>query len=203
MLIYGIDDPGVSYQFFTLWNFTLFTFIFGLGSVLSLLACFKPDFRQGRSAPNFAEKLFYVLLEIETPTTARTPKVTPQRAPPQNVLRAHHRIEQLGMPAYERVQALQIAAPGPAVPGGKPWRKVVVSTNIAETSLTTDGIVYVVDPGLSKQKVYDPRIRVVSLLVTPISKASAQQRAGHAGRTRPGKAFRIYTEQAFNKDLQQ
>jgi hypothetical protein len=134
---------------------------------------------------------------------ARTPKVAPQRAPPQNVLRAHHRIEQLGMPAYERVQALQIAAPGPAVPGGKPWRKVVVSTNIAETSPTIDGIVYVVNPGFSKQKVYNQRIRGVSLLVTPISKASAQQRAGHAGRTRPGKAFRIYTEQAFNKDLQQ
>ena len=94
-------------------------------------------------------------------------------------------------------------APGPAVPGGKPGRKVVISTNIAETSLTIDGIVYVVDPGFSKQKVYNPRIRVESLLVTPISKASAQQRAGRAGRTRPGKAFRIYTEQAFNKDLQQ
>ncbi|KAG8686773.1 DEAH-box ATP-dependent RNA helicase prp43, partial [Ceratobasidium sp. 394] len=67
-------------------------------------------------------------------------------------------------------------------PGG---RKVVVSTNIAETSLTIDGIVYVVDPGFSKQKVYNPRIRVESLLVSPISKASAQQRAGRAGRTRP------------------
>ncbi|CAE6447767.1 unnamed protein product [Rhizoctonia solani] len=69
-----------------------------------------------------------------------------------------------------------------APPGG---RKVVVSTNIAETSLTIDGIVYVVDPGFSKQKVYNPRIRVESLLVSPISKASAQQRAGRAGRTRP------------------
>jgi len=55
-----------------------------------------------------------------------------------------------------------------------------VSTNIAETSLTIDGIVYVIDPGFSKQKVYNPRIRVESLLVTPISKASAQQRAGRA-----------------------
>jgi pre-mRNA-splicing factor ATP-dependent RNA helicase DHX15/PRP43 len=92
-------------------------------------------------------------------------------------------------------------APPPRRPGGTPGRKVVVSTNIAETSLTIDGIVYVVDPGFSKQKVYNPRIRVESLLVSPISKASAQQRAGRAGRTRPGKCFRLYTEGAFKKEL--
>lgn len=93
------------------------------------------------------------------------------------------------------------AAPAPKRPGGPPGRKVIVSTNIAETSLTIDGIVYVIDPGFSKQKVYNPRIRVESLLVTPISKASAQQRAGRAGRTKPGKAFRLYTENAFKKEL--
>ncbi|KAH7110839.1 P-loop containing nucleoside triphosphate hydrolase protein [Dendryphion nanum] len=92
-------------------------------------------------------------------------------------------------------------APPPATPNGPPGRKVIVSTNIAETSLTIDGIVYVVDPGFSKQKVYNPRIRVESLLVSPISKASAQQRAGRAGRTRPGKCFRLYTEAAFKKEL--
>ena len=92
-------------------------------------------------------------------------------------------------------------APPPRKPGGRPGRKCVVATNIAETSLTIDGIVYVVDPGFSKQKVYNPRIRVESLLVSPISKASAQQRAGRAGRTRPGKCFRLYTEGAFKKEL--
>ncbi|GAB5588235.1 DEAH-box ATP-dependent RNA helicase prp43 [Umbelopsis nana] len=92
-------------------------------------------------------------------------------------------------------------APPARKPGGAPGRKVIVSTNVAETSLTIDGIVYVVDPGFSKQKVYNPRIRVESLLVSPISKASAQQRAGRAGRTRPGKAFRLYTENAFVKEL--
>ncbi|KAK3686771.1 DEAH-box ATP-dependent RNA helicase prp43 [Vermiconidia calcicola] len=92
-------------------------------------------------------------------------------------------------------------APAPYKPGGRPGRKCIVSTNIAETSLTIDGIVYVVDPGFSKQKVYNPRIRVESLLVSPISKASAQQRAGRAGRTRPGKCFRLYTEPAFKKEL--
>jgi pre-mRNA-splicing factor ATP-dependent RNA helicase DHX15/PRP43 len=95
------------------------------------------------------------------------------------------------------------AAPGPRVEGGPPGRKVVVSTNVAETSLTIDGIVYVVDPGFSKQKVYNPRIRVESLLVSPISRASARQRAGRAGRTRPGKCFRLYTEESFHKDLQE
>ena len=92
-------------------------------------------------------------------------------------------------------------APGPAYKGGPNGRKCVVSTNIAETSLTIDGIVFVVDPGFSKQNVFNPRTRVESLLVTPISRASAQQRAGRAGRTRPGKSFRLYTEEAFNKDL--
>ncbi|GME96675.1 unnamed protein product [Ambrosiozyma monospora] len=92
-------------------------------------------------------------------------------------------------------------APEPFTPNGRPGRKVIIATNIAETSLTIDGIVYVVDPGFSKQKVYNPRIRVESLLVSPISKASAQQRAGRAGRTRPGKCFRLYTEEAFKKEL--
>ncbi|KAF9977879.1 DEAH-box ATP-dependent RNA helicase prp43 [Actinomortierella ambigua] len=92
-------------------------------------------------------------------------------------------------------------APPAKTPNGRPGRKIVVSTNIAETSLTIDGIVYVIDPGFSKQKVYNPRIRVESLLVSPISKASAQQRSGRAGRTRPGKCFRLYTENAFMKEL--
>jgi len=92
-------------------------------------------------------------------------------------------------------------APPPRTPDGPPGRKVVISTNIAETSLTIDGIVYVVDPGFSKQKIYNPRIRVESLLVSPISKASANQRAGRAGRTRPGKCFRLYTESDFVKEV--
>lgn len=93
--------------------------------------------------------------------------------------------------------------PPPSRPDGAPGRKCVVSTNIAETSLTIDGIVYVIDPGFSKQKIYNPRIRVESLLVSPISKASAQQRAGRAGRTRPGKCFRLYTEASFVKELEE
>jgi len=77
-------------------------------------------------------------------------------------------------------------------------RKCIVSTNIAETSLTIDGVVYVIDPGFSKQKVYNPRTKIESLLPSPISQASANQRAGRAGRTKPGKCFRLYTERGFN-----
>jgi pre-mRNA-splicing factor ATP-dependent RNA helicase DHX16 len=65
-------------------------------------------------------------------------------------------------------------------------RKVVLATNIAETSLTIDGIVYVIDPGFQKQKSYNPRTAMESLIVTPISRASSKQRAGRAGRTQPG-----------------
>ncbi|EFO25869.1 pre-mRNA-splicing factor ATP-dependent RNA helicase [Loa loa] len=86
-------------------------------------------------------------------------------------------------------------------PNGAIGRKCVVSTNIAETSLTIDGVVFVIDPGFSKQKVYNPRIRVESLLVCPISKASAMQRAGRAGRTKPGKCFRLYTEKAYKNEM--
>jgi len=101
----------------------------------------------------------------------------------------------------EQQQRIYLSPPGENVSGIQ-GRKCVVSTNIAETSLTIDGIVYVIDPGFAKQKVYNPRIRVESLLVSPISKASAKQRAGRAGRTRPGKCFRLYTEKAFNRELQ-
>ncbi|KAL6411212.1 hypothetical protein AUP68_04912 [Ilyonectria robusta] len=76
-------------------------------------------------------------------------------------------------------------------------RKVVFSTNIAEASVTIDGIVFVVDTGFVKLRAYNPRTGIESLTATPISKAAASQRAGRAGRTRPGKCFRLYTEQSY------
>ncbi|KAM3436086.1 hypothetical protein MY4824_004564 [Beauveria thailandica] len=78
-------------------------------------------------------------------------------------------------------------------------RKCIVSTNVAETSLTIDNIVYVVDTGLSKQAVYNPRLRLNMLKTRPISRASAMQRAGRAGRTANGVCFRLYTEKFFNQ----
>ena len=86
----------------------------------------------------------------------------------------------------------------PAPPGS---RKVVVATNIAEASLTIDGIYFVIDPGFVKQKVYNPKLGMDSLVVVPISQASARQRAGRAGRTGPGKCYRLYTEVAFKNEM--
>jgi ATP-dependent RNA helicase DDX35 len=77
------------------------------------------------------------------------------------------------------------------------YRKVIFSTNISEASVTIDGIVYVVDSGFVKLRAYNPKTGIESLTATPISKASAAQRAGRAGRTRPGKCFRLYTEEAY------
>ncbi|KAL5575311.1 hypothetical protein UlMin_017010 [Ulmus minor] len=84
-------------------------------------------------------------------------------------------------------------------PRGK--RKVVISTNIAETSLTLEGTVYVVDSGFSKQRFYNPISDIENLVVAPISKASARQRAGRAGRVRPGKCYRLYTEEYFVNEM--
>lgn len=84
-------------------------------------------------------------------------------------------------------------------PPGK--RKVVIATNIAEASLTIDGIYYVVDPGFAKQNVYNPKQGLDSLIITPISQASAKQRAGRAGRTGPGKCYRLYTESAYRNEM--
>ncbi|KAJ2742304.1 Pre-mRNA-splicing factor ATP-dependent RNA helicase PRP16 [Coemansia sp. BCRC 34301] len=82
-----------------------------------------------------------------------------------------------------------------------PTRKVVVATNIAETSLTVDGVKYVVDCGYYKLKVYNPRIGMDSLQITPISQANANQRSGRAGRTGPGVAYRLYTERAYTHEM--
>ena len=86
----------------------------------------------------------------------------------------------------------------PAPPG---CRKVVIATNIAETSITIDHIHYVIDPGFVKQNAWDPKLGMDSLVVTPISQAQAKQRAGRAGRTGPGKCFRLYTEAAFQSEM--
>lgn len=76
-------------------------------------------------------------------------------------------------------------------------RKVILSTNIAEASVTIDGTVYVIDAGFVKLRAFDPRTGIESLTITPVSKASAAQRAGRAGRTKPGKCFRLFTEDAY------
>ncbi|XP_055376601.1 pre-mRNA-splicing factor ATP-dependent RNA helicase DHX16 isoform X2 [Condylostylus longicornis] len=81
-------------------------------------------------------------------------------------------------------------------------RKVILATNIAETSLTIDNIIYVIDPGFAKQNNFNSRTGMESLMVVPISKASANQRAGRAGRVAPGKCFRLYTGWAYKHELE-
>lgn len=80
-------------------------------------------------------------------------------------------------------------------PEGK--SKVVIATNIAETSVTIDGITVVIDSGLAKLNYYNPRSFTSSLIETPISKASCNQRKGRAGRTRPGVCYRLYPRKEF------
>ena len=119
----------------------------------------------------------------------------------------HNRMKGLGkeapelkiFPVYSALPTeLQSKIFEPAAPG---TRKVIVATNIAETSLTIDGIIYVVDPGFVKQKAYNPKLGMDSLVVVPISQASAKQRSGRAGRNAPGKCYRLYTESAYNNEM--
>ncbi|RXM34294.1 Pre-mRNA-splicing factor ATP-dependent RNA helicase PRP16 [Acipenser ruthenus] len=80
-------------------------------------------------------------------------------------------------------------------------RKCIVATNIAETSLTVDGIMFVIDSGYCKLKVFNPRIGMDALQVYPISQANANQRSGRAGRTGPGQCFRLYTQSAYKNEM--
>lgn len=96
-----------------------------------------------------------------------------------------------GLPMNDQLKAIEKPPKG--------LRKVVVATSIAETSVTIDGISFVIDPGLTQIKTFDPKSGLESIIVAKISKASAIQRAGRAGRTRPGKVFRLYTESTYNQ----
>jgi len=103
------------------------------------------------------------------------------------------------LPIYSQLAAdLQAKIFEPAPDG---VRKVVVATNIAETSLTIDGIRYVVDSGYCKLKTYNPRLGMDALLLCPASQSSANQRSGRAGRTGPGKCYRLFTASAYMSEL--
>jgi len=107
-----------------------------------------------------------------------------QRALPHTVL----------LPLYARLSAAEQQRVFQALP----QRRVVLATNVAETSLTIPGIVYVVDAGVARVNRYNVRTGVTQLLVEPISKASADQRKGRCGRTESGVCFRLYEEQDFD-----
>ena len=78
-------------------------------------------------------------------------------------------------------------------------RKIILATNIAETSITVPGIHHVIDCGKSKRRMFRPSLNLDSLLTAPISRSSANQRSGRAGRDAPGHAYRLYTEADFYK----
>ncbi|XP_064455266.1 ATP-dependent RNA helicase DHX8-like [Ornithodoros turicata] len=106
-------------------------------------------------------------------------------------------LEAMVLPLYSALPSNMQAKVFEPTPEG--YRKVVVATNVAETSLTIDGVVYVVDSGVVKEKTYDPHTGVESLTVSLISQTQADQRSGRAGRTAPGKAYRMYSKAAYNK----
>lgn len=98
-----------------------------------------------------------------------------------------------GWDVYPLFSALPPAAQEEAIaPGPRP--KIIVSTNVAETSLTIDGVRTVIDSGLARTASFEPRRGINTLLITKISRAAAEQRAGRAGRTAPGRAFRLWSE---------
>lgn len=101
----------------------------------------------------------------------------------------------LSLPLYAGLtseQQLYVFEPAP-----DHTRKVIVSTNIAEASVTIQGIVYVIDCGFVKLRAFNPKTGIETLTATPISKASATQRAGRAGRTKPGKCYHLYTQSSY------
>jgi ATP-dependent RNA helicase DHX8/PRP22 len=95
------------------------------------------------------------------------------------------------MSPEQQLKAFELPPPG--------VRKFVLSTNIAETSVTIPGITYVVDPGLVKVKSLQTNTGIDMLRVIPVSQSQANQRAGRAGRECPGKCFRLYRDVEFDK----
>ncbi|VFV16937.1 probable atp-dependent rna helicase [Lynx pardinus] len=90
-----------------------------------------------------------------------------------------------GLPSFEQMKVFERVS--------RSVRKVIVATNVAETSITISGIVYVIDCGFVKLRAYNPRTAIECLVVVPVSQASANQRAGRGGRSRSGKCYRLYT----------
>uniref|UniRef100_A0A183BP15 RNA helicase n=1 Tax=Globodera pallida TaxID=36090 RepID=A0A183BP15_GLOPA len=96
-----------------------------------------------------------------------------------------------GLPAREQFRAFD-SAPYQS-------RKAIITTNIAETSVTIAGVCYVIDCGFVKMRVFSPKLGMETLMIAACSKSSAEQRAGRAGRVRPGKCFRLYPESEFRR----
>jgi ATP-dependent RNA helicase DDX35 len=101
-----------------------------------------------------------------------------------------------GLSMEEQLEALR-----PAPVTSKPRRRIIASTNVAETSVTIQSISYVIDSGFVKQRQYDPRTDSEALTAVPVSRASAQQRAGRAGRVRAGHCYRLYSKEYYDRQM--
>ena len=110
-------------------------------------------------------------------------------------LRKHHPPGLEVLPLFARQTAVEQAR----IFASHQGRRVVLATNVAETSLTVPGIRYVIDSGLARVKRYSHRSKVEALQVEPISRAAASQRAGRCGRVSAGVCFRLYDEEDFDK----
>jgi ATP-dependent helicase HrpA len=110
------------------------------------------------------------------------------------LLRKHHPAQTEVLPLFGRLSAAQQAEVFKAHSG----RRIVLATNVAETSLTVPGIRYVIDTGLARISRYSYRTKVQRLPIEPVSQASANQRAGRCGRLGPGVCIRLYSEEDFN-----
>ncbi|PMD23525.1 P-loop containing nucleoside triphosphate hydrolase protein [Hyaloscypha hepaticicola] len=156
-------------------------------------------------AEDYVEKAVQTVFDIHTKEpdgdilvflTGREEIDTAVQAISERAATLHPRAQKLmSLPLYAGLsteQQMCVFEPAP-----ENTRKVIFSTNIAEASVTIDGIVYVVDTGFVKLRAYNPLTGIETLTATPVSKASATQRAGRAGRTKPGKCFRLYKESNF------
>ncbi|HEV8605331.1 MAG TPA: ATP-dependent RNA helicase HrpA [Tepidisphaeraceae bacterium] len=110
------------------------------------------------------------------------------------LLRKHHPPQTEILPLYARLSASEQMKVFKSHPG----RRIVLATNVAETSLTVPGIRFVIDPGLARMSRYSPRTKVQRLPIERISRASADQRKGRCGRIEAGVCVRLYSEEDFN-----
>ncbi|KAL8198834.1 UNVERIFIED_CONTAM: putative ATP-dependent RNA helicase dhx33, partial [Gekko kuhli] len=155
-----------------------------------LQAALVTIFQIHQEAPSSQDILVFLTGQEEIEAMARTchdiAKHLPDGCPPMVVMPLY-----ASLPYSQQLRVFQVAPKG--------YRKVILSTNIAETSITITGIKYVVDTGMVKAKKYTPESGLEVLAVQRVSKAQAWQRAGRAGREDSGLCYRLYTEDEFEK----
>ncbi|XBW36763.1 hypothetical protein QEN19_002340 [Hanseniaspora menglaensis] len=143
------------------------------------ILCFLPGQEEIDKAVTILEKLAPVLKETYLKDKMKIPELIP-------------------LPLYAALSPAKQLLVFNKLNSKKFQRKVILSTNIAETSVTIPGVKYVIDSGLRKVKIWRHELGLSTLLTVPISKASCQQRSGRAGRESEGKCYRLFKEQDFS-----